>query len=54
MNSVKEILERKPLDINPKISLIKKNNFYDYVVDDFIIEGIDGIQKLSQKLEIAI
>jgi thymidylate synthase len=54
MDSVKEILERKPLDINPKISLVQKDNFYDYTVDDFIIEGIEGIQKLSQKLEIAV
>ena len=54
MDSVKEILERKPLGINPKISLVQKDNFYDYTVDDFIIEGIEGIQKLSQKLEIAV
>ena len=53
-DSVKEILERKPLDINPKILLVQKDNFYDYTVDDFIIEGIEGIQKLSQKLEIAV
>ena len=54
MDAVKEILERKVLDLNPKLSLIQKDNFYDYTVDDFHIEGVDGIQKLSQKLEIAI
>lgn len=54
MDSVKEILDRKPLNINPIISLKEVKNFYDYTVDDFIISDIDGIEKLSQKLEIAI
>jgi thymidylate synthase len=54
MDSVKEILEREPLNTNPIISLKEVKNFYDYTVDDFIISDIDGIEKLSQKLEIAI
>jgi thymidylate synthase len=54
MDSVKEILDRKPLNINPIISLKEVKNFYDYTVDDFIISDIDGIDKLSQKLEIAV
>jgi thymidylate synthase len=54
MDAVKEILDREPLNIQPKISLFKKENFYDYSIDDFIIEGVDGIQRLSQKLEIAV
>lgn len=29
-------------------------SFYDITIDDFKISGIDGIQKLSHKLEIAI
>lgn len=29
-------------------------NFYDITVDDFKVIGVEGIQKLSQKLEIAI
>jgi thymidylate synthase len=54
MDAVKEILDRNPIDIHPKISLAEKDNFYDYSIDDFIIENVDVIQKLSQKLEIAI
>ena len=54
MDSVKELLDRNTIDIQPKISLVKKDSFYDYSIDDFIIENVDGIQKLSQKLEIAI
>ena len=54
MDSVKELLDRNPIDIHPKISLVEKDNFYDYSIDDFIIENVDGIKKLSQKLEIAI
>ena len=54
MDSVREILERDTLNINPTISLKEVKNFYDYTVDDFIISDTDGIEKLSQKLEIAI
>jgi thymidylate synthase len=54
MDAVKEILDRESLNINPSISLKEDKNFYDYTVDDFIISDIDGIEKLSQKLEIAI
>ena len=54
MDAVKEILDRNPIDTHPKISLAEKDNFYDYSIDDFIIENVDVIQKLSQKLEIAI
>lgn len=54
MDAVKEILDRDSLNINPIISLKEVKNFYDYTVDDFIISYTDGIEKLSQKLEIAI
>jgi len=54
MDAVKEILDRNPLDRIPKIELKLNKGFYDTTVDDFIISGIDGIEKLSQKLEIAI
>jgi thymidylate synthase len=53
-DAVKEILDRESLNINPSISLKEDKNFYDYTVDDFIISDIDGIEKLSQKLEIAV
>ena len=54
MDAVKEILDREPLNINPRIELTTSKNFYDITVDDFKIYETDGIQKLSQKLEIAI
>ena len=53
-DAVKEILDREILNINPIISLKEVKNFYDYTVDDFIISDTDGIEKLSQKLEIAV
>ena len=66
MESVKEILDREEYSIptkntqptyiieNPHIELTTSKNFYDITVDDFKIIGTEGIQKLSQKLEIAI
>ncbi len=54
MDAVKEILERKPLNQQPSIELTTNNNFYNITVDDFKIFDNEGIQKLSQKLEIAV
>ena len=54
MDSVKELLNREPLNTNPHIELTTSKNFYDITVDDFKIIETEGIQKLSQKLEIAI
>ena len=54
MDAVKEILDREPLNINPRIELTTSKNFYDITVDDFKIYETEGIQKLSQKLEIAV
>ena len=49
-----ELLNRKPLDIQPKLILKEQKNFYSYTIDDFEIEGINGIMKLDNPLEIAI
>jgi thymidylate synthase len=54
MDAVKEILERKPLNQQPSIELTTNNNFYNITIDDFKIFDNEGIQKLSQKLEIAV
>jgi thymidylate synthase len=66
MDAAKEILEREELSItsenkrptyieqNPSIELTTNKSFYDITIDDFKVIGIEGIQKLSQKLEIAI
>ena len=38
IDSAKEILNREPLNINPKIELIKNNiDFYSITIDDFKI-----------------
>jgi len=53
-DAVDELLNKEPLDLQPKLTLEAKKGFYDYSINDFIITGIEGIEKLSGKLEIAI
>jgi thymidylate synthase len=48
-----EILNRNPIESQPILELNNKN-FYDITIDDFSILNIDGIKKLSTKLEIGI
>jgi thymidylate synthase len=54
IDSIPELLDKSPLDINPIIELTTNRDFYSITIDDFKISGIEGIQKLSSKLEIAI
>ena len=66
MDAVKEILDREELSIPskntqptfireyPSLELTTNLDFYNITIDDFKVKGIEGIQKLSQKLEIAI
>lgn len=54
MDAADEILKRGPMITNPKLLLLENKNFYDYTIEDFKLEGVEGIQKLSSKLEIAI
>lgn len=66
MDAVKEILDREELSIPsentqptyireyPSLELTTNSDFYNITIDDFKVKGIEGIQKLSQKLEIAI
>lgn len=54
IDAMNEILRRTPLEIQPLIKLKTNRNFYDFNVDDFEIENIDKIKKLSYRLEIAI
>jgi thymidylate synthase len=49
-----ELLNKEPLDIQPKLILKEDKNFYDYTIDDFEVVGIDGISKINSKLELAI
>lgn len=53
-NAVNEILNRKSLEIQPTIKLKKNKLFYDFTVDDFVIENTEGIKKIENKLELAI
>lgn len=52
--AVDELLSRKPLKQQPSISLKEKKLFYDFEISDFEICNIDGIEKLNNKLEIAV
>jgi thymidylate synthase len=52
--SASELLNRTPLEQQPKIELTSNKSFYDFTVDDFKIVNIDGIKKIESKLEIAI
>jgi thymidylate synthase len=49
-----ELLNKEPLDIQPKLILKEDKNFYEYTINDFEIIGIDGISKIKSKLELAI
>lgn len=51
---INEILERDSIDINPIIRISEFKSFYDFTIDDFIVEGVENIKKLSSKLELAI
>lgn len=53
-DAASELLNRIPLDKQPKIELISNKSFYDFTVDDFKIIDTDGIKKIESKLEIAI
>jgi len=49
-----ELIEREPLNIQPILKLNENKNFYDYTIDDFIIENTENIKKIKSPLEIAI
>lgn len=53
-NALNEILNKIPLDVQPKIELLSNKDFYDFGIDDFIIKDTVDIKKLESKLEIAI
>jgi len=55
LDSAKEILERESTGKQPKIELIcEPKDFYQHTIEDFKFSGLEGIEKLSNKLEIAI
>lgn len=53
-DAVKEIIDREPLNQIPRIELETSKDFWSINIDDFKIYDTNGIQKLSDKLEIAV
>jgi thymidylate synthase len=53
-DATNELIEREPLNIQPILKLNENKNFYDYTIDDFIIENTENIKKIKSPLEIAI
>ena len=54
-DAANEIINRTPFKENyPYIELISDKNFYDYTLDDFKIHNIEGIEKITSELELAI
>jgi thymidylate synthase len=52
---VEEILDRRPTGKQPKVKLVcEPKDFYSHTFEDFEIEGLEGIQKLENKIEIAV
>ena len=50
-----EILDRRPTGKQPKVKLIcEPKDFYSHTFEDFEFEGLEGIQKLENKIEIAV
>lgn len=54
IDAMNEILNRKPLESQPTITLKNDKSFYDFTVDDFEILQTSDIKKLQSKLELAI
>jgi thymidylate synthase len=53
-DAVFELLNKEPINIQPKLILKEKKDFFQYTIDDFEIVGIEGITKINSKLELAI
>jgi len=53
-DALKEVLNRTPMDVQPKLMLKENKNFYDYTINDFDIIGTENILKIVSPLEIAI
>ena len=55
LDAAKEILKRESTGLQPKIELIcEPKDFYSHTIEDFKFSGLEGIEKLSRNLEIAI
>ena len=55
LDAAKEILKREPTGLQPKIELICEPKLFRlHTIEDFKFSGLEGIEKLSNNLEIAI
>lgn len=55
IDAANEILETKPLNIQPKIELFAQGkSFYEIETSDFKITGISEIKKIKSPLELAV
>lgn len=55
LDAAKEILKREPTGLQPKIELICQPKLFRlHTIEDFKFSGLEGIEKLSNNLEIAI
>jgi thymidylate synthase len=53
-DAMDEIINRTPLEVQPILKLKEDKYFYDFTINDFIIENVDNIQKIKSNLEIAV
>lgn len=54
ISAAEEILSKDPLEIQPSLNLETNSDFYNIKLEDFIINNIEGIEKIKSELEIAI
>lgn len=55
IDGAKEILSRTSTGDQPKIKLIcEPKDFYSHTIDDFEFSGMEGVEKLENRLEIAM
>lgn len=54
IEAAREILDNDPIDKQPILSMNKKDNFYDFGINDFKVSNIKDIPKLKSELELAI
>jgi thymidylate synthase len=54
MDALKELLEKEPINVQPKLGLWYEKNFYNYTINDFEIYGTENITKIKSPLELAI
>jgi thymidylate synthase len=52
--AVDEIMNRIPLDVQPKLLLKNHKSFYDFTLNDFIVEDTNKIKKIESRLDLAI